>query len=195
MANSDIIASPARIWVAAVGTALPDETTVAADAAWGGTWVELGKTLNPVSINMAVQKFNLFVEQSIVAVRQLRTQADFMFKTTLAEFTGINFNRAVDGTLVTTAAGAGQKGFDAVTVSAAKSDVSLFAVGIEGIKVLADNSRQPVRIFLPRASITLNGDVSFAKSAAVGIPIEIQALADDSGTAMIVHIINAAATA
>jgi hypothetical protein len=177
-----------------VGTALPDETTVAVGAAWPAGWVEMGKTLTPVAMAVTTETFKLEVEQSIVPVRVTRTKTGITIKTTLAEFTGANLARAVDGSLVTVAAGVGQKGFDTVEVDASKSDVSLYAVGIEGVKVLDNGSRQPVRFFALRASITMGGDVTLSKAAATGIPIEIEALADASGDALVVHIVNAPAS-
>lgn len=178
MAVSDIIVSPATIWYAPVGEALPAVNTIDAGEAWGGNWASLGYTLEPISLSLETATFDLFVEQLTVPVRTIRTQVDALLKTKLAEFTGVNLKLAMDGTLTTTAPGAAQVGYDSIVMNATKTDVSLFAVGIEGVRVSNANARLPVRIFLHRASIVLSGDVEFAKGAGVGIPITIKALAD-----------------
>lgn len=195
MAVQDIIVSPATIWYASVGTALPDETSIAVGASWGGSWTNLGYTLEPVQVSLDTETFSLTVEQMTIPVRQIRTAVNISFSTTLAELTGENLALVTDGTKVTTAAGVGQKGFDEITVNAGKTNVSLYAFGIEGVRVTNANVRVPVRIFIPRGSITTNGDISFAKGAGVGIPVVITALADTSnGTGLVIHNVTAPAT-
>lgn len=195
MPVSDIIVSPASIWMAPVGTTPPDIDAIAAGVAWGANWEDMGYTLEPVSVGMNVQTFDLFVQQLTTPVRTLRTQIDAMFKTTLAEFTGKNIQVATDGTLVTVAASATKVGSDTIDVKADKTDVSLYAFGIEGVRVTDSNERVPVRIIIPRGSARLSGDISFAKGAGVGIPIEIKALADENGIAFKVQNVTAPKTA
>ncbi len=196
MAVSDIIVSPATIWYAPVGEALPAVNTIDAGEAWGGNWASLGYTLEPISLSLETATFDLFVEQLTVPVRTIRTQVDALLKTKLAEFTGVNLKLAMDGTLTTTAPGAAQVGYDSIVMDATKTDVSLFAVGIEGVRVSNANARLPVRIFLHRASIVLSGDVEFAKGAGVGIPITIKALADAAtNAAMTIQNVTAPFTA
>lgn len=194
MAKTDILAAPAKIYYAPVGETLPDETTVAAGAAWGGTWVDLGYTLTPVSVNLETETFDLFVEQNIAPVRRVRTALSAAFETTLAEFTGAVLALVMDGTKTTTAPGASQKGYDEVTVSGEKADVSMYAFGIEGVRVLANNTRQPVRIFIMQGSITASGAIEFSKSAGAGIPVTIGALADANGHVLKIHNVTAEAT-
>jgi len=192
MSTSDIIVSPATIWYAPVGEALPNANSVGAGAAWGGNWLSLGYTLESITLTMETEQFDLTVEQLTVPVRTIRVATDIMLKTKLAEFTGTNLKLATDGTLTTTAPGPAQVGMTTVVVDATKTDVSLFAFGIEGVRVSDLNARLPVRLFCPRASMTLSGDVEFAKGAGVGIPITIKALADSStGTALTIHNVTA----
>ncbi len=46
MAEADILLSGAKVWYAPVGEALPDETTIAWDAAWDGNWVAAGRYMS-----------------------------------------------------------------------------------------------------------------------------------------------------
>lgn len=195
MAVQDIIVSPASIWYAPVGTAVPDETTVAAGASWGANWTNLGYTLEPVRVALEAETFDLTVEQLTIPVRTIRTAVNISFSTTLAELTGANLALVMDGTKTTTAAGAGQKGYDEITVDAGKADVSLYAFGIEGVRVGNTNARLPVRLFIPRGSITTSGELTFAKGAGVGVPVVIKALADVSaGTGLLIHNVTAPAS-
>jgi len=72
---------------------------------------------------------------------------DVLFSVVMAEFTGTNIKLATDGTLVTIPAASGQAGRNEITVLASKVDVSLYAFGIEGVRVTDTNVRLPVRIF------------------------------------------------
>ena len=195
MAASDVLVSPAYIWYAPVGEALPAVDTIGAGTAWGGNWKSLGYTLEPVSVGLDTQTFELYVQQLIAPLRILRTQQELTFESVLAEMTGQNLGLVFDGTVVTTAAGPAVVGKDVVTVKGDKTDVSVYAVGIEGIRVSDANVRLPVRFFLPKASIILNGPLAFAKDAGAGIPVSVKGLVDNSGNAMIIHNVTAPKTA
>lgn len=191
--KANIIASAAKVWVAPVGTAYPDETTVAAGANWV-SWTNLGYTLEPVSLEMSQETFDLFVQQLSAPVRTQRTSVTPTITTTLAEVVGANLQYALDAALTTTAAGAGQKGFDEVKVSGENTDVSLWAVGIEGVRIHNTNAKLPVRMFFPRASIVMSGAMAFGKGAAVGIPITIKGFAADNGDVLVIHNVTAPAS-
>lgn len=194
MAKQDIIVSPAKIYYAPVGETVPDETDIDAGEAWGGDWEDLGYTLEPVAINFEVETFDLTVEQEITPVRTIRTLLNAGFTTTLAELTGDNLALVMDATITPTAAGASQKAWDLIEVDAEKADVSLYAFGVEGVRVTNANVRLPVRVFFPRASITTNGEMTFAKGAGAGLPVIVRAFADDSGKAVIIHNVTAPVT-
>lgn len=191
MAASDVLVSPAYMWYAPVGEALPAVDTLGAGVAWGGNWKSLGYTLEPVSVGLDTQTFELYVQQLIAPLRILRTQQELTFESVLAEMTGQNLGLVFDGTVVTTAASVSVVGKDVVTVKGDKADVSVYACGIEGIRVTDANARVPVRFFLPKASIILNGPLAFAKDAGAGIPVSIKGLVDNAGNAMIIHNVTA----
>jgi hypothetical protein len=189
---TNIIASPATIWYAPVGEALPNASSIAAGAAWGGNWKELGYTLEPVAIKVDTSTFELMVQQLLVPVRRLRTQTAIVLSTKLAEFTGDNLKLVTDGTLTVQTPTASLVGMDTVTVDASKTDMSLYAFGIEGVRVHSTNARLPVRLFVPRASLALKGDIAFANNAGVGLAVEITALADVSAsTVLTIHNVTA----
>lgn len=197
MAVTDILVSPATIYYAPVGTAVPDETTVAYGAAWGGQWVNLGFTLEPISLSYETETFELEVEQITLPVRRVRTTETVTIETVLAEMTATNLSLVVDGTVTTTAAGTGQVGFDEIAAGG-RVDLSEYAFGFEGFRLTANNVRLPVRFFLYRGNAVLNGQLTFAKSAGVGIPIQIKALPNTSQSAgrqlLVIHNVTAPAT-
>lgn len=197
MAVTDILVTPATIYYAPVGEALPDESSVGYGDAWGGNWVNLGYTLEPVSLSYETETFELEVEQITLPVRRVRTKETVMIETSLAEMTATNLALVVDGTATTTAAGVGQVGFDEI-LAGGSVDLSEYAWGFEGFRVTAANVRLPVRVFLYKGTAILNGQLTFAKGAGVGIPIQIQALPDttqDPGEQiLVIHNVTAVAT-
>lgn len=197
MGYADILLSPAKIWYAPVGEALPDETSVAYDADWGGNWEQFALTKTPVTLNRDVSTFDVFVEQTTVPLRRAITEEKMTIETQLAEFTGVNLALVMGGTNTTTAAGAGQKGYDKV-VAGGEWTLPERAWGIEGKYIDADGDEFPVRLFLYRATVKLGGELSFQKGDYVGVPIQIEALGDTSkaiGAQMIeIHRVTAAAT-
>jgi hypothetical protein len=179
MATADILVTPAKVYYAAVGETLPDENSVAYGEAWGGNWSDLGYTLNPVTMNFSRDLFELFVEQLTNPVRRKVTQETLVVETTLAEITGDNLLLAFGGTVTETPAGAAQV---AKTELEAGGDTTpdVYAFGLEGEYVDDSNNSFPVRVLIFRGNPILGGAMQFAKSAGMGIPLQITAEADTS---------------
>ena len=102
----------------------------------------------------------------------------------LAELTAANIKLALGSTqtITTTASGASQHGFEDLK---AGGEIYLpeYQLGFEGYTLDSLNHQMPVRLFVYRANFVLNGALSFAKKAAAGIPLQVQALADTGKTA------------
>lgn len=177
MAVTDILITPAKIYKAPVGEALPDETSVDYGEAWGGNWVDVGYTLTPLTMAHNRMLFELMVEQVNGAVKRRVTDEKSIFETTLAEATPTNLSFAVGGTVTTTAAGASQAAFQDLDVGGAVTIPEL-AWGFEGLYENAAGAQFPVRLFVYKATAILNGQLQFAKAAGMGIPIQISALND-----------------
>jgi hypothetical protein len=182
MAVADILQSPARIFYAAVGTALPNPNSVGYGAAWTAPWVDLGYTLNPITVSYNKEIFKLMVEQVTLPIAGTTTDEEVMIETTLAEITAANLMLAFGGSIGTTAAGTAQVALEELK-SGGSSALTYYAWGIEGLYVNASNVQLPVRILIYRGSAVLNGNMQFAKAAAVGIPLQITAWADTTKTA------------
>ena len=181
MAVADILISPATIWYAPVGEANPDDTTVIYGAAWGGNWVSLGYTLEPVSLSYETDTFKLMVQQLPTPVKGVRTSEDAAIETVLAEFTSTNLDIALQGSTTTTAAGAAQRALTS-TAFGGQTALDEYAWGFEGLYKTAANLEFPVRFLFYKGSAVLNGALEFAKDSGVGIPLRIELWADTTQT-------------
>lgn len=179
MAVADILLGSASMWVAPVGEAEPDETSIELGDAWGGNWEDMGYTTAPISLSRSIEEFELEVEQVTNPVKRIITKEDVMIETTLAEQTASNLSKVLNGTASTVAAGASQRGYEQV-VSGGDSALNQYAVGFEGIYQDLNNAKFPVRVFLYIVTMSLNGQLQFSKRAAAGVPVQFKALADTS---------------
>lgn len=181
---ANILVSPAQLYVSATGTALPDETTVAAGASWGAGWTDLGYTLTPLALGVDVETLELEVEQTPNPVAMLQTKQTASFEVTLAEITAANLKYALSSrsTITTTAAAANQHGFDLLKVGG-DMQIPYYQVGFEGVALDSSGNKLVKRIFIYRAILTMGGKLEFSKKAPSGIPLQVMAVADTSKTA------------
>lgn len=177
--TSDILVTAANILYAPLATALPDETTVAANDfdAWPSGWVHLGYTATPASTSYTYDVFELGVEQSTSPIIQRKTNERAITDVALSQFSAENLALLTDGTVTTTAAGASQKAYKKV-VTGGSPNLKEYMFALEGIRPDANGVSQPIRIFFYRGTIRLNGSIEFAKGAGTNIPAQITALAD-----------------
>ena len=179
MAVTDILVTPARVWKSPVGEALPDETTVAYNASWGGNWTDVGYTLQPVTVAYDREIFELMVEQVPGPVKTRVTNETLKIETVLSDVTPDNLQLAVGGAVTTTAAGASQVAFQDLD-SGGKIQLDELQWGLEGLYEDASGTQFPVRLFVYKAVSVLNGPLNFAKAAGVGVPLSITGLLDTS---------------
>lgn len=177
MSTADIIIGPARVFHAPVGEAIPDETTVAYGADWGGNWEEIALTKTPFTMNRDVSTFDAMVEQSTLPVKRAVTEEKVAFETTLAELTADHLQLGMGGTATSTPAGAGQVAFEELNAGG-QAVLDERAWGVEGVYVDANNNRFPIRMFIWRATAVLNGELAFGKGDSSGIPLRIDSLGD-----------------
>jgi hypothetical protein len=178
--SDSVLVAEAAILYAPTGTALPDETSVAWNTfgSWTG-WTMLGYTTQPTTFTYAYDTLQVDVQQSLAPIKQRKINESVVLASALAQFEGALLALVLSGTNVTTAAGAGQKGFDRVTTGGDPALTErMFA--IEGWRQDSAGTKQPVRCFIYRGTITANGAVPFNKSAVTEIPITITGLGDST---------------
>lgn len=187
------------MWIAPAGESLPDETTVAAGAAWGGGWARLGYTKEPLKFKYEIESHDVEVEEHLAPVARWKTKETLDLETMLSEFRAeyLEVASGSDLTITTTAAGAAQKAYEEITIGD-NAVMKVWAIGFEGIRYDATAVAQPVRIFIYRATIKFNGELEFSKKSDdhTGIPIQASALSDtaNSGRLWTAQIVTAAAS-
>ena len=178
---SDILKTKAVLWIAPAGEAHPEETSVAVGGAWGGNWVKLGYTKEPLSVLYEFSEHESMVEQILGPVKRWKTDEHVTLETVLSEATALNLDYVSggDGTNpTTTAAGASQVGYEQLDVGD-NPLLEEWEIGFEGIKYDDTDGSLPVRIFL-KGTININGELTFSQKDDdyTGIPVQIKALAD-----------------
>jgi hypothetical protein len=195
--SSSVLVAEAAVLYAPTGTGLPDETDVAWNTfgSWTG-WTMLGYTTTATTLNYSYETFEVDVQQSLAPILQRKINERANISGSLAQFEGAILAVLLQGTNTTTAAGASQKGWDRV-VTGGDPSLTERMFALEGWKLVA-GVRQPVRVFLYRGTITMNGDVPWDKAAVTALPFQITGLGDTTKSVgsnlMEMHIINAAAT-
>lgn len=181
---TNIMVSGAQVYISPTGTALPDETTIAAGASWGASWTDLGFTLTPVALGVDVETFELEVEQTPNPVAVLQTKQNASFEVTLAELTAANLKYALSSrsSIVTVAAAANQHGFDTLKVGG-DTQIPYYQIGFEGVLTDASGNKLVKRLFIYKAALTMGGKLEFSKKAPTGIPLQVMAVADTGKTA------------
>ncbi|MGB0385864.1 MAG: hypothetical protein ACPGWR_13680 [Ardenticatenaceae bacterium] len=181
MAVADILMSGAKVYYAPVGESIPDETTVAYDASWGGNWVDLGYTLSPLQVSYNRSLFSLDVQQRAGKIKSWVVDESVIANTTLAEMTGANLALALNGSNTSTAAGASQKGYHDILFGGKRS-ITHYAAGFEGYREDSAGDLQPIRLFFFKATIVASGSIPLDKSSPTGIPITFESLVDPTAT-------------
>jgi hypothetical protein len=176
---SDIIVTQASVWYAPVGEANPADT-VAAEGDWGGNWVNLGWTATSLSMAVETGEVDIDIQQSLTPVNRVKSAENVMLETTLAEFYLDGIQLAMSGGTVTdTAAGAGQPGKEEFDLGGVAT-LDKYKWGFEGTYVDEDDTEFPIRVFIHKATVTVNGNLEFGKAVQTGIPLQIKPLADMS---------------
>ena len=197
----DVLLGPGRLYRAAVGTANPDESTVAFGAAWTAPWVDMGDFPegSPISIGLTEEVYSVYSEQLTVALGVSRTRRNALITGSLLELSVANWAVALQGTAATTAAaGGGQKAYSEIPFGA-QADVQLYKWGIEALRVDANNANQPMRWFFHKGFFRMTGEVAYAKTKESALAFEITIIGDltqDANEELgILQIVTAAATA
>lgn len=183
---ADVIKTGAVLYNAPVGEANPDETSVGYGDAWGGNWERTGYSKAPFTLAYESEETDVTVEEVLAAIKRFRIGEGLTAETVLAEMTGeyIQLAASNQDAVSETGAGASQ---DAYEETGLGGEVVLTERkwGVEGMYVDADGNKQPIRIFIHKATATLNGNLEFSKKGDdyPGIPIQIKALADTSQSA------------
>lgn len=190
MGVGNLLKTKAKVWIAPYGEALPDETSVAYGGSWGGNWSSWGYTQAPLKFKPELKRFLHKIEEALGAVKAQNMESMCEFETVLAEMTadniayalGVDPDDATNG-VTTTAAGVGQKAFEQISMGNVVQ-VENWAIGFEGLSVDSAGNNQPLRVFITKAVIEINGELEFSDKSdnALGIPVKVLALQDEANS-------------
>jgi hypothetical protein len=170
-ARSALLVTAAILYRAPVGEAVPDETTIGYGEAWGGNWMSLGYTLEPLRFSLESDLVHVRVEQLLSAVRIFRRQEGLVLETTLAEMTTENLEMVFDGAVTV------GDGYAVIEVGG-NFAMREWAWGFEGYRLSDAGEKLPVRFFVHKGVAVLAGALRMGKGTPTGIPLRIEAVAD-----------------
>jgi len=154
------------LYKAPVGTAMPTDVTTALAAAWK----ELGYTETGPSMSVDTNKESFTPWQSLAPVRETVTEQTITAGFTLWQRNAETLKLAWGGGTVT---GTTTRVFTPPATPVLVENAFVFEI-VDG--TLID------RYLLPRATVSLNGDVAFAKDEVTGYEIELTYLQPASGS-------------
>lgn len=181
MAAADILMSKAQIYYAPVGESLPDETSVAYGASWGGNWASAGFSSAPVQMEWVEGRVGADIQQALGEIKDWRVDERITLRTMLPELTGASLALLMHGTNSDTAAGGAQKAYSRIQAGG-QFIVAQKAVGLEGYRPDSAGTLQPIRLFFFKASFMLDRGISMSKRDVIGLPIVIKTYPDETKT-------------
>ncbi len=174
----NILIGPGKVYRATPVEDLPDESSVAYGAAWGGNWTEMGLLMTGSGVQMrhGSTMYDVKADGILLPLKRVPTSREIAFAFTLLEYTPENLQLVFpDSTLTETAAAAGQKAFADLKIGSGQ-DNPPYTVGIEAFRQDADGNKQPVRWRVYESSIEQDGETPFQQGAASMLPIVCHAL-------------------
>lgn len=180
---ANIIKSAATVWFAPDGESLPSADTIAAGAAWGGNWAQMGYTKAPVAVKYEFEEQDIEVEEFLAPVDRYKIKETIMIETTLAEIIADYLKLGAGGTVTTVAASSSVVGKD-VLEGGNDAILTKYTFGFESTWKNSSGVLLPIRFFVKRATFKLNGELTFSKKNGEypGIPLQIAGLADTSNS-------------
>lgn len=185
---TNIILGGAKVLYAPVGEAPPDPNSVDYDADWGGEWARVGFTKAPLVAAYDFEESDVEVEEELSPIDRMRTAENLMLETTLAEliaeYLALALSQDPDTKVTETPSGAGQVGVEEFSFGG-NPILEKWTFGFEGRYVDSSGSEFPVRLFIHKATVTINGNLEFSQKSGdyPGVAIQVKALADPSQSA------------
>lgn len=178
--RANILKSKAVMWVAPEGETLPDETDIDAAEDWGGNWERIGYTQSALTLILSDERSEITVEEVLAPIDEWRTSMAATMETSMAELTADYLAWLFGGTVSTTAAGASQKGYEELDIGD-QNRITKYAIGFEGIRYDESDNALPVRVFMRRATLKLNGNLEFSQKtdSYTNVPIQVKGFAPD----------------
>jgi hypothetical protein len=181
-APEEVLAYPLQCWLAIVGTTMP-MVDIDPPTPWEllGTEGDLNYGDTGVVVSHGETVFDFTPAGSTMPSKRFRTAESLLTKLDLVDLSPAVYAKVMnDAALTTVAASAGIAGNDSFSLFRG-DEVNAFAVLLRGPSPV-DNTLN-MQYEIPKAFVSVNGDVTFNKGVVASLPIEIQmirhASADD----------------
>lgn len=177
----DVLIGEANLLYAPKGTTKPSDSTVDVNdfASWPSGWVHFGYTESGPNFTYTYETAEVRAQQSGAPLKRRKTTEALTITANLLQFEALHIALATGGAVTHTAAGAGQKEVDRI-VGGGESVLDEYMFAWESYREDANGDLQPVRMFLPKGTIRQNGETVNARDGAKIIPVQVEALLDDS---------------
>lgn len=174
---TNILKSNAVLWCAPAGETLPDETTIEYGDDWGGNWVRVGYTKEPLTLGVEDERTKFQMEEEISGLDERRIGFYVAIETVLGEITAEYMSWLTEGTASTTGAGAGQAAYEELDFGE-EAVITKRVWGFEGLYIDEDAVSEPVRFFMIRGTAKLNGNLEWSQRSdeVTGIGLRVEAL-------------------
>ena len=175
-APEEVLAFPLTVYLADVGTAFPliDDAPGTFAVGWAvlGTEGDLNYDENGVIVSHSETTFDFTPAGSTMPSKRFRTAEDLLTKLNLVDVSPEQYAKVMNDAPVTTVAAgsgiAGEKHF-----SMFRGDqVNSFAVLLRGVSPVDNDLNMQYEV--PKAYVSVNGDVTYNKGVVAALPIEIQ---------------------
>lgn len=192
-APEEILAYPLNIYLAAVGSTMPD---IDADPTtpWEllGTAGDLNYDENGVVVSHGETVFDFTPAGSTMPAKRFRVNESLLTKLNLADVSPEVYAKVMnDASVTTVAAGVGQAGEKHFSLFRG-DQVASFAVVMRGPSPVDNDLNMQYEV--PKAFVSVNGDVPFNKGVATILPVEIQMIRHSTADNPICRIQTAAAS-
>jgi hypothetical protein len=130
---TNILVGHAKLWIAPLGTTMPDDDALAVGAAWPAGWVYGGYTTEGAKAGYSQDKLDVEIQEALAPVDRRVAGEEFALETMLAEFIVTNLDIAWGsvGAVSTVAAGVGVTGKD-ILKQGGKATLTKKMIGLEG---------------------------------------------------------------
>lgn len=175
-APEEILAFTLDLWLADVATAFPliDDVEASFDVAWVklGTEGSLNYDENGVIVGHSETVFDFTPAGSTMPAKRFRTGESLLTKLNLVDVSPEQYAKVMNNAAVTTTAAstgvAGSKEFDLYR----GDQVAQFAVLMRGVSPVDNTLVMHYKV--PKAFVSVNGDVTYNKGVVAALPIEIE---------------------
>lgn len=173
-----VIPGPVVMYVGPASTTAPT-SSIAKGTAWGGSWVDVGATMDGVEVSISTEKFEVEIDQYNAPVKDFITKQGVEFKFNVAEATLTNLKQAIGYGTVTTGSTESTLGIGAVDGIGTN-----YAFGFECFAPGATGSNSWYRRFIVwNGSPREVGNLEAKKDGVMGVTYNITALVDTTQAA------------